>query len=1385
MLYREYLSVEADFIPVYSAGIDNINPDSWKSFYPHESFRKLLTFTLDSLDKGSAMKDRSIWLSGIYGTGKTYASFVVKHILEDNLSEVEKYLRHYELDGLYERLVGIRDKGKILVVHQSSSSGIDNQNKFFNTLIEAVKRELRAQGYKYFGAGGLVERVISTLKDPNSSFNFQAAFRKYRDRFLEYESANDVVLDLETLTDTERLDLLETVVAVAEHESYNWSQSVQDVMERLRDLRVNNNLHAVVFIWDEFTEYFRLNLNNITGLQEIAQNSPALSFYFLLITHPSDGQLIQDDVQRKIIEARFKMLQLSLAPKCAFELLSRVLRVKVDLSQEWGKISGQLWEAVERVVREQLSPRDNSLTPEHFVRLLPIHPYAAMLLKFMAQAISSNQRTMFNFLCSEQVGSFKNFIESHGFEYGGDNFLTADSLWDYFFQTNNPDLDDSFLEHMSSFDNFSVHCRSENQRRILKTVLLFCALQKKSYLVRDAGATSLLRATLKNISACFIGTSIENEVRSTLMYFSERGFFSELEEADDTFYLLNAGQFKVERLNNIQEQLRHSETFVSIVKEQAAFNKFIPTDFLKYRLVIKIGTPTSILKEGSIKYSLPDNQILLFLIFAGEELEQGKVGKAQDKIRAANPLRCIIADFSATPFTKQRREKFILNKARERYFNELPNQSGQARLAGRQASVLVEEWRNQLNITQVRISLGANESTQVVGGEVNFLKALHSANQRFFGFGAEEISMNDRLFSNIGLTETIARIGFGDERAKGGYVWLNFIGDSFRELVARGGQRYWENLPEHPISKMKAVVEDYLVKCLEQQNEIRISELWTHLKRAPIGLFKCVGAVFLLSLLLKDYVDKDLYLKDSTGIIKRLTGELLSSLIVNAVKETSDDKILVKQTAHQVKFSWMINELFGKSQHAICSPEEAVTHIKNRLAHIRRPFCLLNYFVDENYRDAANREEYLRLLKLLGNIIRSDAVHNRFAEDFFWSLDKKPELVTQLKELLHEKNFASAEQIFVARLKAQEEIFTRLNLSDTDCLTLFAEKFSVADSYSWTAAQVQSCVDTLKEELAFVESINGLLVAPQKKLSDAALSLTEKLNKIRLPRSLVEEFIPNLSSLFKVFSALQQGAVHNLPVSTEQINRSRTDFLNFFEHQFDYFKKAVTMYVEAFPTPQAVENLFSSATAGHFFQTRDDFIVAMKKMLERFRLNEKNAEFLMTWEKLTGTTSPRDWSKKNEIPILCMYQDCLEQAQQYFSALNEKKSLSATQLEGSLPFLRELVRLNNRNECARAFVKYFCGETYSVLIDADSLRQLLRRTLGNEVYTWFANKKNSEKQIKALSERKYREQALPIVRDLIRQMPAHDAQKYLLEMIEHDTLMGLRVLQSSKKEVTR
>jgi len=311
--YSDYINVSKEFVPVFSAVTDKKYPNHWKSFYPHDTFIDILRDLISSLEGTSAEKKMSMWVSGAYGTGKSFASFTLKHILEGNSEEVKSYFYKYNiLQSLLNRVEGVKAKGDILVIHRAVSSGIVGDNMLFSAIQESIKAALKEKGYN-FGGKTLYDNVVDVLKDENAIFNFKGAFNKYRSKFTQYSNAKSVIDDLLNFGPEDGLRILEKIIEVADLSGFNFAKTADDVVKWISDVIKINNLYSIVFMWDEFTEYFQNNQNTTTGLQEIAQASIDIPFYFLLITHKVHSQFIYDVDTRKKLEDRFKMKRIEMA----------------------------------------------------------------------------------------------------------------------------------------------------------------------------------------------------------------------------------------------------------------------------------------------------------------------------------------------------------------------------------------------------------------------------------------------------------------------------------------------------------------------------------------------------------------------------------------------------------------------------------------------------------------------------------------------------------------------------------------------------------------------------------------------------------------------------------------------------------------------------------------------------------------------------------------------------------------------------------------------------------------------------------------------------------------------------------------------------------------
>jgi len=151
--YADYIGVEQGFVDVYSEEVDK-DSERWKQFIPHENMKELLQKLMKTLERGNKDDEKPIWLTGAYGTGKTFASFVVKHLLEDDIAEVEKYFKNSmnieAIGGLWEKFKAIRSKKPILVVYKSGSGHVDNPRRFLMEIQKGVTDELRRHGYHQF-----------------------------------------------------------------------------------------------------------------------------------------------------------------------------------------------------------------------------------------------------------------------------------------------------------------------------------------------------------------------------------------------------------------------------------------------------------------------------------------------------------------------------------------------------------------------------------------------------------------------------------------------------------------------------------------------------------------------------------------------------------------------------------------------------------------------------------------------------------------------------------------------------------------------------------------------------------------------------------------------------------------------------------------------------------------------------------------------------------------------------------------------------------------------------------------------------------------------------------------------------------------------------------
>lgn len=90
--YIEYFDVNESYFPCIDESAINAGA-KWENTYPHESFIALLN-NVEKMLGGTT--NRSIWIHGAYGTGKSQCAYALKKILEVSNDELQNYWDKYE-----------------------------------------------------------------------------------------------------------------------------------------------------------------------------------------------------------------------------------------------------------------------------------------------------------------------------------------------------------------------------------------------------------------------------------------------------------------------------------------------------------------------------------------------------------------------------------------------------------------------------------------------------------------------------------------------------------------------------------------------------------------------------------------------------------------------------------------------------------------------------------------------------------------------------------------------------------------------------------------------------------------------------------------------------------------------------------------------------------------------------------------------------------------------------------------------------------------------------------------------------------------------------------------------------------------------------------------
>lgn len=567
--YSDYIHLES-FLPVFDILQENDN-NSWKSFIPTHQFNELVRQAITAFTSTEVSKRKSIWVRGTFGTGKSHASAVVKHLLCDDYNSVKSYIDNIQDAQLRQKLHGMRSNGKryFAVTLKGVEKAYDIP-RFNLSLQRETQRALRA--------------IAPDFNVP-SDFVTASNWIKTHSRIFEEDIlAKDE--ELQTLVDTTddvitELDKFSTSVYMAVDKAVR--QHVGDVFQHAsisewlveveQEIEKQGIADGLIVFWDEFTSVMdTLKSDRINVLQNIAEKSQNHNVFLYLISHRIESQT-QDARSKDITKMsdRFAEIEYTMDTLSTYLIMRHSFSISSENSAAYEAAKNKALPALDKVLTYLCD--QNMEEKNHIKSLFPLHPYTAFLCSTVSNHIGSSNRSVVKFMHDEKDG-FDAFVhDANNAEQ--ELLLTADSLWDFFYDEFSKDTNSTtFTSVYNSFKD-KVKSIGVDHMRVFKAILLLNVLG-----VKFKGDVQRLTPDEQTLSMVFAGDRIAAKLSDILVYLNDSEII-----ARNIF-----GQFKISANS-------YNATETSEAKLKAGTTYKLSSDILDYNVLAR-DTISDLFKIG-------------------------------------------------------------------------------------------------------------------------------------------------------------------------------------------------------------------------------------------------------------------------------------------------------------------------------------------------------------------------------------------------------------------------------------------------------------------------------------------------------------------------------------------------------------------------------------------------------------------------------------------------------------------------------------------------------------------------------------------------------------------------------------------------------------------
>lgn len=1395
-LYKDYFNIDPKYYAAVTEQLIKDGSVSWTGFYPHPTFIKLLETTYNVLSKKA---NRSIWVEGAYGTGKSHAALTVKSLIDCTDQELIKYFADFGLSqDLKDKFLSVKNSGTILTVHRIGTSSINNDSDLIVAIQQSIIHALEEKGIKNLGEASMAEAFASWTQDHANKDYFNALVKKneYLDFIIGGKSVDDILQSLSHDTPDKQERIMQEIVQVLyEAGQYGFIKNINQLVDWIKNIIEENKLEAILFIWDEFTEYIKTHPVALTGFQTIVELSQSSPFYMMIITHES-GNLFSDKETGKKILGRFEQpIRIELPETMAFKLMAQAMKKTSDtlLLKDWEEdvkyFNDQLYNA-RNTIRNYRAYKD--VEDIDLQAIVPMHPYAALLLKNIATLFNSNQRSMFDFIKSNDMThakGFKWYINTYGPSDDEHKFLTIDLLWDFFSNNEQNSLNEKVRSILNSYNLLDPSRLILDEQRVLKTIALLQVISL------EVAGHELLSPTEENIDLAFSGIWTKGKAISIAHGLLHKGFIFKRPISNNRFEFSILNVHSNESVEPYIKTIREGiKTHDLIIRGDLVKAITIP-DSCKLRFYIAEACAADFkLVLQKVKndpaYNRFSNRFKVIITFSMNDAELAKIDKLyHDTI---NELDDIIVITTLSPMGQDLLDKYIENMGYSKFNAQKDKQ--QAMHYENEAVKVLQEWSNRIKSGAFMLYTPDKREGLRIANIESLKEKFSSINREKYSYGLEQYTLSSTMYTYFNIGQGV-ECGL-TQRVVGAYKAGPTISIENALKGAWNVEKYWEKpeLQQLPIVKVKQKVDEIIQKGFQSsQGSVCIEDIWKELEKEPFGFMPISITALVLGFVLKEYAISEYYWTNginteimSIDKMKSMITNLLSN--INTPNKHSRKESIRSMTPAMRSFLDCTSKIFNISSVQCGSIEQARDQVRVKMRALTFPIWCLKYILDEK-QVTTSHDIIMQIIDAYVGLVNTANGHNKREEEYAEKIGKivmdNPSVLDDLSSLITsdmcQKGMITYIQGFENGILNQ--LAQEIN-DHGDYLDILKQKFNAQDAnWVWNKSTADEKISDVILEYQIINESNKIL-EKSKNLSEVISAWNTKIKNIKIPYEVVANHVGELEPFLKQLCTMKQ--TDSLPEQSKQkfyelLIEQKEKFDEFYKNQIKYFKIDAESFLSELSDDEIMEFYNKSIPLNQFTKTRSEYYTFIRDQINSFTQNQLKKKLQNLWFEKTHTKSPKDWSNHYGIPILCLFDDEERTNMKKLFEIIMSNDPSENEAEATYNYIKQydFSKINDeeyQNEC---FIKRII-QNYAILLpDIDNVKQELRKSVNEDVYDWFDNS-SIQNQLKKMADKEYKISGCDNAMSIIEQMPPEKLKSYLKEKIYNDINFGVFFLNDKQ-----